>query len=91
VLLPFDQFSFSELTHGGKEQSLRSVFSTHEVVVRGHALRRLETVMQRMEFSFITRAPDGSRSLAAESQPVIREIIANAVNPPTRTAQSSNN
>jgi len=91
LLLPFDQFTFSELTSEGKEQRLRLVFTTHEVVVRGHALRRLETVMQRMELSLIAKAPDGSRSLAAEGQPVIFEIIVNAVNPPSSAAQNSNN
>ncbi len=91
LLLPFDQFSFSELTNEGKEQRLRFVFSTHEVVVRGHALRRIETVMQRMELSFIAKAQDGSRPLAAEGQPVILAIIVNAVNPPGSAAQNSNN
>jgi hypothetical protein len=59
------------LTSEGKEQRLRLVFSTHEVMVHGHALRRLETVMQRMELSFITKVPDCSRSLVTEGQPVI--------------------
>ncbi len=68
LLLPFDQFTFSELSSEGKEQRLRLVFSTHEVVVRGHALRRLETVMQRMELSFMAKVPDGSRSLATEGR-----------------------
>jgi hypothetical protein len=75
LLLPFDQFTFSELTSDGKEQRLQLVFATHEVLIRGHALRRLETLMQRMELSFIAKVPDGSRSLAAEGQPVIFEII----------------
>jgi hypothetical protein len=91
LLLPFDQFSFSELTSEGKEQCLRLVFATHEVVIHGYALRRLETVMQRMELAFIATAPGGSRPLAAEGQPVIIEIIVNAINPPNGIAQDSNN
>jgi hypothetical protein len=35
-----------------KEQQLRLVFVTHEVSLRGHSLRRIETAMQRMELSF---------------------------------------
>ena len=81
LLLPFDQFHFSELTAEGKEQRLRLVFTTHEIVLRGHALGRLETVMQRMELSFVANAPDSSRSLAAEGQPVIVEIIVQQTNP----------
>ena len=81
LLLPFDQFTHSELTSEGKEQRLRLVFSTHEVVVRGHSLRRLETVMQRMELAFIAKTPDGSRALAADGQPMILEIITKEANP----------
>ena len=91
LLLPFDQLSFCELISEGKEQRLRLVFAAHEVVVRGHALRRLETVMQRMELAFIAKTPDASRSLAADGQPMILEIIVNAVNPPNGVTQDSNN
>ena len=91
LLLPFDHFTFSELTSEGKEQRLRLVFSTHEVVVCGYALRRLETVMQRMELAFIAKVPDCSRSLAAEGQPVILGIVVNAINPPSSAAENSNN
>jgi hypothetical protein len=51
LLLPFDQFTFAELKNDGKEQQLRLVFATHEVSLRGHSLRRIETAMQRMELS----------------------------------------
>jgi len=85
LLLPFDHFTFSELTSEGKEQRLRLVFSTHEVVIRGHALRRLETVMQQMELSFISRMPAGSRSLSAEGQPVIVEVIVNENDSPAES------
>jgi hypothetical protein len=47
--LPFDQFAFAELKTEGKQQCLRLVFATHEVLIRGNALRRIETTMQRME------------------------------------------
>jgi len=77
LLLPFDQFTFSELTSEGKEQRLRLVFATHEVVVHGHALRRLETVMQRMELSLVARMPYDLRTVAGDGQPRILEIIVN--------------
>jgi hypothetical protein len=48
LLLPFDQFAFAELKSNGNGQELRFVFATHEVLLRGHALRRTETAMQRM-------------------------------------------
>lgn len=75
LLLPFDQFAFAELTSEDKEQKLRLVFATHEVLISGHALRRVETAMQRMELSFILALPAKYHSLIAENQPTIREIV----------------
>jgi hypothetical protein len=73
-LLPFDQFAFAELKTEGKRQHLRLVFATHEVLIRGNALRRIETTMQRMELSFLAALPSSQRNLIAEGQPVIVEI-----------------
>ena len=66
---------FAELTSGGGEQNLRLVFAAHEVSIRGHHLRRIETVMQRMELSLLTKLPSSHRSLITEGQPVVLEII----------------
>jgi hypothetical protein len=75
LLLPHDQFMFAELTSGGDEQKLKLVFAAHEVSIRGHYLRRIETVMQRMELSLLTKLPSGQRNLITEGQPVVLEII----------------
>ncbi|MHB9010036.1 MAG: hypothetical protein ACYDC1_24250 [Limisphaerales bacterium] len=75
LLLPFDQFAFAELKSEGKEQRLRLVFATHEVTLRGHALRRIETTMQRMELSFLMALPGNQRALVPDGQPVVREIV----------------
>lgn len=75
LLLPFDQFAFAELKNDGKEQRLRLVFATHEVSLRGHSLRRIETAMQRMEISFLGKLPCGQRALITEGQPVVVEMI----------------
>src|SRR2546430_8789149 len=76
LLLPHDQFIFAELTSGGDEQNLKLVFATHEVFVRGHHLRRIETTMQRLELSLIAKLPGSQRSLISEGQPMILEITA---------------
>lgn len=75
LLLPFDQFTFAELNSGDKEQQLRLVFATHEVLISGHTLRRIEGAMQRMELSLIAKLPDEYHSLVSEGQPKIREIV----------------
>ncbi len=66
---------FAELTSGGDEQNLKLVFAAHEVLIRGHYLRRIETVMQRMELSLLARIPISQRNLITEGQPVILEIV----------------
>jgi len=74
LLLPFDQFAFAELKSEGKDQRLRLVFATHEVTLRGHSLRRIETTMQRMELSFLMALPGNLWALVPDGQPVVREI-----------------
>ena len=74
LLLPFDQFAFAELKYEGKEQRLRLVFATHEVSLRGHSLRRIETALQRMELSFLMVLPPNHRSLVPDGQPSIHQI-----------------
>jgi hypothetical protein len=86
LLLPFDQFAFSELKNEGKEQRLRLVFATHEVALRGHCLRRIETAIQRMELSLLTALSEKHRSLIADGQPSISEI--NAVETASKTERA---
>ena len=62
------------------ESNTGLVFATHEVSLRGHSLRRVETAMQRMELAFLTALPEKQRPLIADGQPVIFEIIAKEAN-----------
>jgi len=66
---------FAELTSGGDEQNLKLVFTAHEVSIRGHFLRRIETVMQRMELSLLAKISISQRNLITEGQPVVVEIV----------------
>ncbi len=75
MLLPHDEFAFAELKCEGKEQELRLVFAMHEVLVRGHSLRRIETAMQRSELSLLTTLTGKQRSLIPDGQPVVLEIV----------------
>ena len=80
MLLPHDQFAFAELKSEGKEQRLRLVFATHEVLVRGHSLRRIEIAMQRSELSLLAVLSDKGRSVIPEGQPVVLEIVVTEAN-----------
>jgi len=78
-LLPHNHFIFAELDSSGDEQNLKLVFATHEISVRGHHLRRIETVMQRLELSQLAKLPSNQRKLITEGQPVILEIVATEI------------
>jgi hypothetical protein len=80
ILLPHDEFVFAELKRDVKGQTLRLIFVTHEVLVSGQSLRRIETAMQRMELSLLTKLPHSQRSLIADGQPVIVEIVVTEAN-----------
>jgi hypothetical protein len=75
LLLKYDQLIHAEFDHAGKEQRLRLLFATHEVVIRGHALRRIETALQRLELSHLAAVPGSYRATVADGQPVVREIV----------------
>ena len=84
LLLPHDEFVFAELKREGADQTLRLVFVTHEVLVSGQSLRRIETAMQRMELSLLTTLPSSQRALITDGQPVIHKIVTNEVQAPQK-------
>ena len=81
LLLPLDQFAFAEFISDDKEQLLHLSFATHEIMVRGNALRRIETALHKLELSFLTALPAKYHQLLAEGQPRIREIVVTEVKP----------
>ena len=86
-----DEFVFAELKREGTDQTLRLVFVTHEVLVSGQSLRRIGTAMQRMELSLLTKLPNSQRSLIADGQPVILEIVVTeTTKQESQTAHGSN-
>ena len=75
LVLPLDQFVFAELDSDGKEQKLRLVFATHDILIYGHVLRRIETAICRLALSGLMKLPEKYHALIAENQPKIREIV----------------
>jgi hypothetical protein len=75
LVLPLDQFVFAELTGVEDEQRLRLVFATHEILISGHVLQRIETAIHRLELSGITKLPEKYHALISENQPKIWEIV----------------
>ena len=75
LLLPFDQFLFSELHQIEEGQRLRALFVSHEVTLIGTSLRRIEVALQRMQLSYVACVPTRFHPGVAEEQPVIRQIV----------------
>jgi hypothetical protein len=74
LVLPLDQFVFSELDSEGREQKLRLVFGTHEISISGHVLQRIEVAIHRLELSSLMKLPEKYHALIAENQPRILQI-----------------
>ncbi len=78
-ILAYVHFVYAELTGDGADQTLKLVFATHEVVVRGRALRRVESALHRLELSWIAPLPDRVRAIVPDGQPFIHEVSIIAV------------
>ena len=91
LVLPLDQFVFAELDGDGKEQKLRLVFATHEILITGHVLQRIETAIHRLELSGLMKLPEKYHALIPENQPKIREIVVTENKPSDVQSQSSLN
>ena len=73
-LLPFDQFIHAEVTREAGMQQLHLAFATHEVLIRGHGLKRLIAALQRQELASVTLLPKPVRDAIPDGQPVLLEI-----------------
>jgi hypothetical protein len=81
LLLPLDQFAFAAFDSTGKEQLLHLSFATHEIVVHGSALRRVETALHKLELSFLAVLPAKYHALISDGQPKIRDIVVTEIKP----------
>ena len=91
LVLPLDQFVFADLDGDGKEQKLKLVFATHEILISGHVLQRIETAIHRLELSGLMKLPEKYHTLIAENQPRIREIVVTETKPGDSQAQTALN
>ena len=75
LLLPFDQFVYSELTVTDTGQHLRLIFASHEVTVTGTGIRRIESALQRMELSSLSVTSGRPTAAPNPGETSIREIV----------------
>jgi hypothetical protein len=88
ITLPFNQFAFAESMIDDKGQRLKIHFATHDILIEGHNLRRIEIAMQKRELSFVAKVSTNYQPLVNQGQPVILKITVNEIvtgNKPSQT------
>ena len=69
LVLPYEHFVYSELKAEKESDTLKILFVTHEVIVSGYMLRRVENGIQTRELAWIAARPE-RLSAARERQGV---------------------
>jgi hypothetical protein len=83
-VLPYEHFIYSEYVDREGEEVLRLVFATHEILLNGNLLRRVEAALHKRELASVAAVAEKFRSVVGEAQPFIHEI---AVISPTPTEE----
>src|SRR5438477_562338 len=65
-VLPYEHFVYSELKAEKEGDTLKLLFVTHEVVISGYMLRRVESGIQTRELAWIAARPERYRPQANE-------------------------
>jgi hypothetical protein len=89
ITLPFNQFVFAESTIDDKEQRLKILFATHEVLIEGNNLRRIEIAMQKRELAFVAKLSTNYQLLVNQGQPVILKIVVTEMLPTNKQPQTN--
>ena len=75
LVLPYEHFIYSELKAEKESDSLRLLFVTHEVIVSGYMLRRVENGIQTRELAWIAPRPERYRPQANEKAFISRITV----------------
>src|SRR5687767_13705993 len=73
LVLPYEHFVYSELKADKENDTLKLLFVTHEVVISGFMLRRVESGIQTRELAWIAARPERYRP-QANDKAFIRRI-----------------
>ena len=89
ITLPFNQFVFAESTIDDKEQSLKIVFATHEILIVGQNLRRIEIAIQKRELATLAKLSTNYQSLVNQGQPLILKIVVIEIVPANKQSRTN--
>ena len=75
LVLPYEHFVYSELKAEKESDTLKLLFVTHEVVIRGYMLRRVENGIQTRELAWIAARPERYRPHANDKAFISRITV----------------
>ena len=73
-VVPYEHFIYSEYLDREGEEVLKLVFATHEIVLNGKLLRRVEAALHKRELASVAAVAEKFRSVLGDTQPFIQEI-----------------
>ena len=73
VVLPHEHFIYAEFMADDQIDLLKLVFVTHEVVLTGHLLRRIETAILNRDLSWLCARPERFR-VSNSDRPFITDL-----------------
>ena len=86
LVLPYEHFVYSELKAEKESDTLKLLFVTHEVIISGYMLRRVENGIQTRELAWIAARPERYRPQANEKAYISR-IVVRLLEEPERKSQ----
>ena len=75
LVLPYEHFVYSELKAEKESDTLKLLFVTHEVMISGYMLRRVENGVQTRELAWISARPERYRPQANEKAFISRIAV----------------
>jgi hypothetical protein len=75
LVLPHEHFMYSELKAGTEHDTLKLFFMTHEVLLTGYGLRRVEGAMQSREIAWVTARSARYRSQGTEKGFITQIVV----------------
>jgi len=88
VVLPHEHFVYAEFMADEQIDLLKLVFVTHEVILTGHLLRRIETAIVNRDLSWLCARPEKFH-VQNSDRPFITNLAVRVLEQPTSAAQKS--
>ena len=88
VVLPHEHFVYAEFMADDQIDLLKLVFVTHEVVLTGHLLRRIETAVVNRDLSWLCARPEKFRAQNSD-RPFITNLTARVLEQPASVTGKS--